>query len=52
VRIDPAFYARSLSYALQGGGVRAPARAALTALAHGAYAAGLLYESRRAGLPT
>jgi glycosyltransferase involved in cell wall biosynthesis len=52
VRIDPAFYARSLSYALQGGGVRAPARAALTALAHGAYAAGLLYESRRAGPPT
>jgi GT2 family glycosyltransferase len=47
VRIDPAFYARSLSYALRGGGVRAPARAALTAVAHGAYAAGLLYESRR-----
>ena len=49
VRIDPAFYARSLSFALRGGGVRAPARAALTALAHGAYAAGLLYESRRSG---
>jgi GT2 family glycosyltransferase len=47
VRIDPAFYARSLSYALRGGGIRAPARAALTALAHAAYAAGLLYESRR-----
>ena len=47
VRIDPAFYAHSLSYALRGGGVRAPARAALTALAHAAYAAGLLYESRR-----
>lgn len=52
VRIDPAFYARSLSYALRGGGVRAPARAALTALAHGAYAAGLLYESRRSGART
>jgi GT2 family glycosyltransferase len=47
VRIDPAFYARSLSFALRGGGVRAPARAALTALAHASYAAGLLYESRR-----
>jgi len=47
VRVDPAFYAQSLSFALRGGGVRAPARAALTALAHAAYAAGLLYESRR-----
>jgi len=47
VRIDPAFYARSLTYALRGGGVRAPARATLTVLAHAAYAAGLLYESRR-----
>jgi hypothetical protein len=27
--------------------MRAPARATLTALAHAAYAAGLLYESRR-----
>ena len=49
VRVDPAFYARSLTYALRGGGVRAPARAVLTAVAHGAYAAGLLYESRRSG---
>jgi GT2 family glycosyltransferase len=48
VRIDPAFYVQSLAYALRGGGVRAPARTALTALAHAAYAAGLLYESRRA----
>jgi GT2 family glycosyltransferase len=48
VRVDPSFYAQSLSYALRGGGVRAPARATLTALAHAAYAAGLLYESRRA----
>jgi GT2 family glycosyltransferase len=48
VRVDPAFYARSISFALRGGGGRAPARAALTALAHAAYAAGLLYESRRA----
>ena len=48
VRVDPAFYAQSLSHALRGGGVRAPARATLTALAHAAYAAGLLYESRRA----
>jgi GT2 family glycosyltransferase len=47
VRIDPAFYARSLTFALRGGGVRAPARASLTAFAHAAYAAGLLYESRR-----
>jgi len=47
VRVDPAFYVRSLTYALRGGGVRAPARAMLTAVAHGAYAAGLLYESRR-----
>ena len=47
VRVDPAFYARSLSYALRGGGVRGAARAALTLLAHAAYAAGLLYESRR-----
>ncbi|MFL5617310.1 MAG: glycosyltransferase [Gemmatimonadaceae bacterium] len=47
VRVDPAFYTRSLSYALRGGGVRAPARATLTALAHAAYAFGLLYESRR-----
>lgn len=49
VRIVPAFYAHSLSYALRGGGLRAPARALLTVLAHGAYAAGLLYESRRSG---
>jgi GT2 family glycosyltransferase len=48
VRVDPAFYVQSLAYALRGGGVRAPARTALTALAHAAYAAGLLYESRRA----
>ena len=48
VRIDPAFYVQSLAYALRGGGVRAPARTALTTLAHAAYAAGLLYESRRA----
>jgi GT2 family glycosyltransferase len=48
VRVDPAFYAKSLAYALRGGGLRAAARAALTTLAHGAYAAGLLYESRRA----
>jgi GT2 family glycosyltransferase len=48
VRVDPAFYAKSLAYALRGGGVRAPARAGLTTLAHAAYAAGLLYESRRA----
>jgi hypothetical protein len=47
VRIDPAFYARSFTYALRGGGVRAAARATLTVLAHAAYAAGLLYESRR-----
>ena len=47
VRIDPAFYVRSLSYALRGGGLRAPVRAALTGIAHAAYAAGLLYESRR-----
>jgi GT2 family glycosyltransferase len=47
VRVDPAFYLQSLAYALRGGGVRAPARAALTAIAHAAYAAGLLYESRR-----
>jgi GT2 family glycosyltransferase len=48
VRVDPAFYLQSLAYALRGGGVRAPARAALTAIAHAAYAAGLVYESRRA----
>jgi GT2 family glycosyltransferase len=48
VRVDPAFYVQSLAYALRGGGVRAPARTALTTLAHAAYAAGLLYESRRA----
>ena len=48
VKVDPAFYAKSLAYALRGGGLRAPARAALTTLAHGAYAAGLLYASRRA----
>jgi GT2 family glycosyltransferase len=48
VRVDPAFYVQSLAYALRGGGVRAPARAALTAIAHAAYAAGLVYESRRA----
>jgi GT2 family glycosyltransferase len=48
VRVDPAFYLQSLAYALRGGGVRAPARAALTAIAHAAYAAGLVYESRHA----
>jgi GT2 family glycosyltransferase len=48
VRVDPAFYVQSLADALRGGGVRAPARAALTAIAHAAYAAGLVYESRHA----
>ena len=48
VRIDPAFYTRSMAYALRDGGiVRGGARATLTALAHAAYAAGLLWESRR-----
>jgi GT2 family glycosyltransferase len=48
VRIDPAFYARSMAYALRDDGfARGGMRAALTALAHGAYAAGLLWESRR-----
>ena len=46
VRVDPAFYARSLRYALEGG-VRGLGRAGLTAAAHAAYAAGLLWESRR-----
>ena len=49
VRIDPSFYARSMSYALRGGGIgRGTVRAMLTALAHAAYATGLLWESRRA----
>ena len=48
VRIDPAFYARSMAYALRGGIARGTVRALLTALAHTAYAAGLLWESRRA----
>lgn len=47
VRIDPAFYVRSLSYALRAGGMRAPMRAMGHALAHAAYAAGLFWESRR-----
>ena len=47
VRVDPAFYARSLAYAIRGGGLRAPMRAMATALAHAAYAAGLFWESRR-----
>jgi len=47
VRIDPAFYVRSLAYALRAGGRRAPMRAIGHALAHVAYAAGLFWESRR-----
>jgi glycosyltransferase involved in cell wall biosynthesis len=48
VRVDPAFYVRSLGHAYSvGHGLRAPALAALTAAAHGAYAAGLLWESVR-----
>jgi GT2 family glycosyltransferase len=46
VRVDPAFYARSLGYALDGG-VRGLGRAGLTVAAHAAYAAGLLWESRQ-----
>ena len=38
-----------MSYALRGGGIgRGTVRAMLTALAHAAYATGLLWESRRA----
>ena len=47
VRVDPAFYARSVAHALDGGGVRGLERAGLTVAAHAAYAAGLLWESRR-----
>ncbi|HKP16809.1 MAG TPA: glycosyltransferase [Gemmatimonadaceae bacterium] len=48
VRIDLSFYVRSLSFALHGGEMgRGVVRAMLTALAHAAYAAGLLWESRR-----
>ena len=48
VRIDPAFYTRSLAHALRDGGVaRGAVRATLTGIAHAAYAAGLLWESRR-----
>jgi GT2 family glycosyltransferase len=48
VRIAPAFYTGSLAYALHDGGVaRGVVRATLTALAHAAYAAGLIWESRR-----
>lgn len=52
VRVDPAFYARSLAYALRGEPRgRGIVRAAFTAVAHGAYAAGLLYESLRRAPP-
>ena len=49
VRIVPTFYARSIAFALRGGGgaARALARAALTVVAHAAYAAGLACEARR-----
>ena len=47
VRVDPAFYLRSLQHALDGGGVRGVERAGLTAAAHAAYAAGLFWEARR-----
>ena len=48
VRVDPAFYARSLAYPFgRGLGARAPVIALLTAGAHAAYAAGLLWESER-----
>jgi GT2 family glycosyltransferase len=48
VRVDAAFYARSLMHPFgQRLGARAPLVALLTAGAHAAYAAGLLWESRR-----
>jgi GT2 family glycosyltransferase len=48
VRVDPAFYARSVTFALGGERrMRALVRAALTVVAHAAYAAGLAWESRR-----
>ncbi len=47
VRIDPAFYARSLAYPFSHAtGFRAPVVAALTAAAHAAYAAGLVRQAR------
>ena len=47
VRVDPAFYAHSLTYPFKRGlGARAPVIALLTAGAHAAYAAGLLWESK------
>ena len=52
VRVDPAFYARSLAYPFTRGlGARAPIVALLTAGAHAAYAAGLFWESSRAPRP-
>ena len=48
VRVDPAFYLRSIGFALAGERrPRAVVRAGLTVAAHAAYAAGLLWESRR-----
>ena len=48
VRIDPAFYTRSMAHALRDGGpARGVVRATLTGFAHAAYAAGLVWESRR-----
>ena len=48
VRVDPAFYARSVTFALGGERrARALVRAALTVVAHAAYVAGLAWESRR-----
>jgi GT2 family glycosyltransferase len=50
VRVDTAFYLRSLSYPFgRALGARAPLVALLVAVAHAAYAAGLLWESTRGG---
>jgi glycosyltransferase involved in cell wall biosynthesis len=52
VRIDPAFYARSLQYSFaHGEGARAPILALLTVGAHLSYAGGLLWASIR-GTPS